>query len=148
MQSMMRGGRLVGQDAPRGREVFWDAGLNLQSSPTGEGVPIHVNHLGSIEREGGTGTGAPAPGIMARGQIELNCGGDVCLSRLAAPVTVHHDAVDCRRAIAWAVICFAEFTGWHWILGGGREGGLPRAGKGSGVMGSSSSNSPRLWPRT
>lgn len=43
MWSMMRGGRLRGQDVPRGREVFWDAGLNLQSSPTGEGVAIHVN---------------------------------------------------------------------------------------------------------
>lgn len=47
-----------------------------------------------------------------------------CSSRCIA------DAIDCTCAIVWAVMCFAEFTGWHWVWRGregvakGREGFL------------------------
>lgn len=75
---MMRGGRLKGPDGPRGREVFWDASLNLQSSPTAEGVHIHVSHSVTVEQARDTS-------IQVAGwrRDELKCGGDVGLPRLA-----------------------------------------------------------------
>lgn len=94
-------------------------------------MPIHVNHPVNIE---GEGTGTAAPGTLVRGQIELNCRGDVCLSRLALPITVHHDAVYCSRAIALGCDVLRRVYRLALGLEGGRERGLPRAGRGSGVM--------------
>lgn len=64
---------------------------------------------------------------------ELNCGGDVGLPRLAVLITVHRDAIDCTRAIVWAVACIRRVYRLALGLGWERRG-LPRAGRGFGVM--------------
>lgn len=51
---------------------------------------------------------------------ELNCGGDVGLPRLAVLITVHRDAIDCTRAVVWAVICLRRV--YRLALGLGWEG--------------------------
>lgn len=147
---MMRGGRPGGQDAPRGREVFWDASPNLQSSPTGEGVPIHVRHL--VASEDGWRAGTTASGMLVRGQDELNCGGLTsgsldwrCSSR------VHRDADDCSRAIVLGPDLLRRVYRLA-VNGGGGLGAkrLPSAGRGFGVgvmAPPPSSNSPRLRAR-